>query len=80
MKVIARNTFHNTEAALIVRNRVISPATARKLRNKMCAEGCACFADHTQYFEKIQNKRAPLNTELKLYPAQQSDGSILLEA
>lgn len=79
MKVIAKNSFHGTEASLNVKSQVISAATAKTLRKKLCASNCNCFWNHTQFFEHIPGYRNSENRRIKLYKSQMPDGGILLE-
>jgi hypothetical protein len=79
MKVIAKNSFHNTEAQLIVKAQLITAATAAKLRKKLCAVGCECFWQSTTFYEHTPGYRNSENCQVKLHKTRLLDGSILLE-
>lgn len=79
MKVIAKNSFHNTQASLNVKSGVITAATVKTLRKKLCASDCSCFWDYTQFFEHTPGYRNSENKQVKLYKSWASDGGILLE-
>lgn len=76
MKIIARNTFHNTEVQLQIKSHVIKPHTVQSLRKKLCVQTCTCFWDHTTFFKGYRNSE---NRQTKLYKSWRDDGSILLE-
>ena len=79
MKIIARNTFHNTEVQLQIKSHVIKPHTVQSLRKKLCVQTCTCFWDHTTFFKHIPGYRNSENRQTKLYKSWRDDGSILLE-
>jgi hypothetical protein len=80
MKVIAKNTFHGTEANLIVKANVITAATVKRLRKKLCSSDCNCFWDYTEFFQHTPGYRNYQNLQQKLYKSRTADNGILLEA
>lgn len=49
-KVIAKNSFHDTETTLRVKDGHVSADTARKLGKKLCVDDCTCGA--TKFFDE----------------------------
>ncbi len=82
IKIIAKNSFHNTEAHLSVRGThggTISPARVKKLRKELCSPDCTCFVDHTQYFEHFPGYRNSENRQIRLAAQEMPDGGIFVE-
>lgn len=75
LKVLVRNSFHGTEAQISVPadSKIIGPRTAKKLRGKICAADCRCFATHTCFIGQSFAGR-----EIRLIPVALPDGGIQL--
>lgn len=82
IKIIAKNSTHNTEASIRINGRhggTISPERANRLRKELCVKGCNCFATRTQFFEHIPGYRNSENQQIKMAAQYKSDGGIFLE-